>query len=199
MESFISGVILAAGESKRFTGYPPKQLLKIQEEPLIHLITRQALASKLSEVVVVLGYQSEVIKNHLSDLHVSVIFNKNYSSGQSSSVKAGLESIHSSATAVLFIPIDQPFLTDKLFNQLITAHEKGTSLITLPTYQERRGAPVIFDRILFPELSTITGDEGGRQILKKNDGEIQTVALDTEDPLLDIDTPSQYQKLLLRD
>jgi len=198
MKSFISGVVLAAGESKRFTGYPPKQLLEIQEEPLIHLITRQALASQLSEVIVVLGHQSEVMKNHLSDLPVSVVFNKNYASGQSSSVKAGLKSIHSSATSVLFIPIDQPFLTNEVFNQLITAHKEGPSLITLPIYQERRGSPVIFDQIFFPELATITGDEGGRQLLKKHDGKIQTVALDTEYPLLDIDTPDQYKKLLTR-
>lgn len=196
MKSFISGVLLAAGESKRFADHPPKQLLELQGEPLIHLMARRALASGLSEVIVVLGHQAEVMRQLLSDLPILVVCNEDYASGQSSSVRAGLHAVHASASAALFLPVDQPFLSTEVLDQLIGAHEEGAARITLPGYRERRGSPVLFDRTLFPVLAAITGDEGGRQILEDHREEIRIVALDSEDPLLDIDTPEQYRRLL---
>ncbi len=159
-------------------------------------MARRALASRLSEVIVVLGYQAEVMRQFLSDLQILVVCNEDYTSGQSSSVRAGLRAVHASASAALFLPVDQPFLSTEVLNQLIGAHEEGAARITLPSYRERWGSPVLFDRTLFPELAAITGDEGGRQILEDHREEVQTVALDSEDPLLDIDTPEQYRRLL---
>ena len=195
-EPFVSGVLLAAGESKRLTGDRPKQLLLIDGEPLVRRVAKNVLASRLRELIVVVGFMADSVRPVLSDLEVNIVNNVEYAKGQSSSVKLGLRLVDSSACAALFIPADQPFLSSTLLDELISTYEGSGGPIVMPTYKGRRGAPLLFDRSLFPELASITGDEGGRQILKHHQSGIVTVTLDSERPLLDIDTPEIYRKLI---
>lgn len=195
-EPFVSGVLLAAGASKRLTGDRPKQLLLIDGEPLVRRVAKNVLESRLRELIVVVGFMADSVRSVLSDLEVNIVNNVEYAKGQSSSVKLGLRSVNSSACAALFIPADQPFLSSTLLDELISTYEGSGGPIVMPTYKGRRGAPLLFDRSLFPELASITGDEGGRQILKRHQSEIVTVTLDSERPLLDIDTPQIYRKLV---
>ncbi|MFQ5929890.1 MAG: NTP transferase domain-containing protein [Acidobacteriota bacterium] len=195
-EPFVSGVLLAAGASKRLTGDRPKQLLLIDGEPLVRRVAKNVLESRLRELIVVVGFMADSVRSVLSDLEVNIVNNVEYAKGQSSSVKLGLRSVNSSTCAALFIPADQPFLNSTLLDELISTYEGSGGPIVMPTYKGRRGAPLLFDRSLFPELASITGDEGGRQILKRHQSEIVTVTLDSERPLLDIDTPQIYRKLV---
>ena len=196
---FVTGVLLAAGESKRLANYPPKALLEFRGEPLIRRVVHQALCSRLKQLIVVLGHMSKAVRDVLSDLEVTVVENRAYAGGQSTSVKISLKHLDPSASAALFMPVDQPFLDSTLLDQLIDAYASADAPVVLPAYQGRRGAPALFDRSLFPELSRISGDSGGRQILKRHLSEILVVPLESETPLLDIDTPDDYQKLLSLD
>lgn len=191
----VSGLLLAAGESTRMGEGPPKQLLAFDGEPLVRRMARQALASRLSEVIVVVGFAGGEVQQALAGLDVRTIDNPEYAEGQSTSVKAGLEAVDPAADAAMFIPIDQPFLTSTVIDQLISAYENRGGPVVLPVYQERRGAPVLIDRSLFPELAQITGDEGGRQLLRRHPDQVVTVSLDSQRPLLDIDTHDDYQQL----
>ncbi len=191
---FVSGALLAAGESKRFEGPIPKQLINFEGEPMVRRIARQALVAHLAEVIVVVGYMAASLRQALSGLSVKFVDNPNYSSGQSSSVRRGLQSLDPLSEAALFIPADQPFLTSALMNRLIEVFQSTGKSIVLPSYQGRRGAPVLFGRSLFSELAEITGELGGRQIFKDYETEIITVTLDSEKPLIDIDTREDYQR-----
>jgi molybdenum cofactor cytidylyltransferase len=142
------------------------------------------------------GHRANDMRPLLSDLELTIVCNPDYASGQSTSVKAGLKSVHPSASGVLFIPVDQPFLSSEVLDQLINTYQESEGLITLPACKGRRGSPVLFDRSLFPELAAITGDRGGRQILKDHEKEIVTVTLENEKPLMDIDTPETYRELI---
>ena len=192
----VSGVLLAAGQSKRFPGDLPKQLLDFKGEPMVRRMARQALTSRLGDLIVVLGYRADLIRPVLSDLEVKMVDNPDYASGQSSSVRWGLRSLDPSASAALFLPADQPFLSAALLDQLINTYELSGGPIVLPTYQGYRGSPVLFHQSLFPELAAVTGDEGGRQIIKRHESEIVTVVVDSQRPLLDIDTPEDCRELL---
>jgi molybdenum cofactor cytidylyltransferase len=55
------------------------------------------------------------------------------------------------------------------------------------------GHPVLFTRSLVPELLEITGDEGGRAIIRRRD--VRYVDFD-EEPPPDIDTEADYQRVL---
>jgi len=186
--------VLAAGESRRMG--QPKQLLPFEGEPLVRRVARRALASRLAEVIVVVGHVAEAVRQTLTGLDVRIVENPAYRQGQSTSVIAGLEALAPQSDAAMFLMADQPFLDASLINRIIETYEETGGLILVPTYKGRRGSPVLFDRSLFDELHQITGDEGGRQVLRRHPQAIVCVPLDSERPLLDIDTPEGYRRLL---
>jgi molybdenum cofactor cytidylyltransferase len=194
----VAGVVLAAGESRRMGQGPPKQLLPFGGEPLVRRVVRVALASSLHEVIVVVGHAAADVVQALVGLPVRSVTNADYTEGQSTSVKAGLEAVALDADAAMFIPVDQPLITRELIDRLVSTYSRTRAAVVLPTHAGRRGAPVLFDRTLFPELAQITGDAGGRQILDRHADRIVSVPLDDPAPLLDIDTPETYDDLLRR-
>jgi len=65
-------------------------------------------------------------------------------------------------------------------------------LIVVPTYQGRRGHPVLFDRALFPELASLQGDEGGRSLLSRYAHRVLTLEMATDGVVADVDTPEAF-------
>jgi molybdenum cofactor cytidylyltransferase len=169
-----------------------KQLLPFNGEPLVRRVAKQALASHLRELIVVVGFAEDRVQGAVAGLDVRIVENPAYHEGQSTSVKAGLEAVDPASDAAMFLPVDQPFLTSAVIDQLIRAYQDTGGPIVLPVYQGQRGAPVVFDRSLFPKLAQITGDEGGRQIVRRYFDKVVTVSLDSQQPLLDIDTAEDY-------
>ncbi len=191
----VSGVVLAAGPSERFRSEMPKQVQPFEGEALVRRITRQALASRLGEVLVVVGFRSDLVRRPLVGLDVGVVENPAYASGQSTSVKAGLAAIDPEAAAAMFLPVDQPFLTTEVIDRLVEAWERTGGAIIVPVHEGRRGSPVVIDRSLFGELGQISGDEGGRQLFARHPTEIVEVPLSSQKPLRDIDTPEDLEHL----
>ena len=191
----VAGVILAAGPSERFGDDVPKQLLELEGETLVRRVARLALESNLTDVIVVVGYRAREITAALGVLPLQVVVNPDFEQGQSTSVRAGLAEVRPNATAVMFLPADQPFLTRKVIDHLIAAHEKTGAPIVVPVFEGRRGAPVLFDSTLFPELAHLSGDIGGRQLFPRYPDKILEVPLTSREPLLDIDTPEDWERL----
>jgi CTP:molybdopterin cytidylyltransferase MocA len=194
MSRSVSGVLLAAGTSRRFGGRP-KQLATFDGEPLVRRAARQALESRLAELVVVVGFEADRVRSVLEDLQLPVVENAAYGAGQSTSVAAGLEAVDEDADACLFLPCDQPYLAAKTLNRLLWAYERTGGGIVVPAFRGRRGAPTLFDRRYFPELRALTGDAGGRQLLQRHPESILSVDLESELPLLDADTPEELERL----
>ncbi len=188
------GVILAAGGSARL-GYP-KQLLPFREVSFLRAATLKALGSGLKTVYVVLGYQAERIAREVEDLPVILLQNELWSSGQSSSVKLALQEIQNLKPigGILFLPVDQPFLSTETLNGLIKLHSLHCGSTIIPYFEDQPGAPVLFDADHFNQLGSIQGDKGGRSILK----EISTVPfmIHNKLELLDIDTRDLYKQYI---
>lgn len=193
---FVSGVLLAAGRSLRFDAQTPKQLFEIDGQPLVRRTAQTALRSRLAEIVVVLGHAAEEVQKALTGLAVRTVLNPDFATGQSTSVRWGLAALDPRAQAALFLPCDQPWLTAEVIDWLLDAYVATNGPIVSPTWEGRRGAPTLFDRSLFPELARLTGDTGGRQILDRYRDGVVTVALPSEQPLLDLDTPADLEQLL---
>ena len=58
----ISAILLAAGESKRMNG-ENKLTKNINGKPLIKRSVQNILDSSIDEIIIIIGYQSEIIKN----------------------------------------------------------------------------------------------------------------------------------------
>ncbi len=146
----VSGIILAAGGAERFGS--PKQLASWNGKTLLRRVTETALASNLSEVIVVAGACETEVLNQVNDLPVKVVVNPNWTSGQASSIDAGLTIISPNSGAAIFLLADQPRVQPELLNELIRVHAQTLAPVIAPEFSGKRGNPVLFDRQTFSNL-----------------------------------------------
>jgi len=188
----VAGLILAAGQAKRYG--QSKQMLVWRGKPLIWHAATTAIEAGLSPVVVVSGAYSSQLKAALTGLPVEVVHNSTWRQGQSSSVQAGLEAIGSRAGAAVFLLSDQPQIPATLIRSLVHNHAQRLSPIIAPMIAGHRGNPVLFDRTLFPDLKSLEGDIGGRQLFSRYP--IRWLPWHDDRLLLDVDVPDDFQRLL---
>ncbi len=216
----VAGIILAAGESKRFG--QPKQLLDWHGKPFVRQVAETALAAGLSPVVVVTGANAEQVEDAVQDLPVSIVRNADWPSGQASSVRVGLADLSQphpasghppllsptgrekgrdgegkkevGVGAAIFLLADQPQVTQTVLQALVERHSLGLSPIVAPQVQGQRANPVLFDRVTFPDLMSLSGDSGGRAIFPKYP--VTYLPWHDEKLLTDVDTPEDYMKLV---
>lgn len=188
----VAAVVLAAGASSRMGR--PKQLLPWgpDDEPMLRQVVRVALAAPVERVIVVLGCTADEIAPVLAGLPVQIVLNPAWAKGLSTSVRAGLEAIGPGDEAALFVLGDQPHLTAKTLAAVVGRYRRTRADIVIPAAGERRGAPALFSRALFHELSTARGDRGGRAIIERHPEQIATVVVPDPALLADVDTPGDY-------
>jgi molybdenum cofactor cytidylyltransferase len=192
----VSGIVLAAGSSRRFGS--TKQLAAVGGRPLVRVAVECACASRLAEVLVVVGHEGKAVSAAVAGLPVRVVFNPDFADGQSTSVRAGLARASPASRGAMFIPGDQPGLTPSVIDDLIRAFVREPETIAVPTYGGRRGAPVLFPRELFGELDALRGDTGGRALLAQYSARVREVAFLDTLPSWDLDTPADRDAWLAR-
>lgn len=191
-----TAIIMAAGEGRRFGG-GVKQLAPWGHSTLIEHIVDIVERSRVDEVQVILGAHADAIEPHLRTLspRTSITRNDHWQSGMSTSLLTGLKHTKVHPNAAIFINVDQPGIQPDLIDRLIERHRRTGAPIVAPRYQNMRGNPVLWDRTMFDELLTLSGDVGGREILRQHWRDIIWVELDSEEELTDTDTPEEYQRL----
>lgn len=190
----VSGILLAAGMATRLGSN--KMLLELNGRKLIQHGVETALASRLEELIVVVGHEAERVRRALRGFAVTIVYNENYAQGQSTSLRAGLGAVSSRAKAALILLGDQPRVSAHLIDRLLATYEITGAPIVAPAYQGERGNPVLFDRSLFPELLAVSGDQGGREVVARHRERMVTVPLASPDLTLDVDTWEDYQRLV---
>ncbi|MFL9833625.1 nucleotidyltransferase family protein [Chryseobacterium terrae] len=200
METYIPKIkifLIAAGESKRMGS--PKQLLPWKNKTLIeHQIDN---LSKLGfEINVVLGANAELIKNKIQNKNIHIIINEDWSNGMGSSISCAAHHIGDfieSYDGILIALVDQPLITTEYFHKMIKIFEVGKmNIIVSQSDSGVKGAPVLFDIFYADELKNLNGEKGAKPILEKNKENI--VLMPPNAFLSDMDTPEEYNDLLLR-
>ena len=191
----ISGIILAAGLSTRMG--EPKQLLPFGGSTIIETVIDNLLGSKLNEVIVVVGHEAEKIKAHIQHKPVKIVLNPDYPEGMLTSAQCGARSISESADAFAMTLVDLPLITPDLINLVINAYVQTEHGIAVPSYNYRRGHPVIFDRRYAADILALDGNSGGvRSLFRKYADDIHYVDVDTDRILRDIDYREDYEEAL---
>jgi molybdenum cofactor cytidylyltransferase len=190
----ISAIVLAAGEATRFGR--SKQLEPIEGRPLLQRVIDSLARTRVDEAIVVLGAFAEVIRGAISFGAARVVLNSDYAQGMSTSLHAGLRAIRRETDAALFVLGDQPFVAPSTIDALIAAYENDPSAIIVPTYDGRRGNPVLVGRALFPRVMEIRGDVGCRAIFAEH--AVTELAVDDHGVIADIDTAEDIEWLTRR-
>jgi len=189
--SKIAAIILAAGKGERMPG-GDKMLQSFRGKPLLSTVIEAARRSRADPVSVVTGHAADRLAPLLDQPGLTHVANPDYAEGISSSLKAGISALPDEVDGALICLGDMPLVTDKHLNTLIEAFS-GT--VCAPTYQGRRGNPVLWGRKYFAELLELTGDKGARDLLKRYNDELILVEMPDDGILIDIDTPDALEKL----
>jgi molybdenum cofactor cytidylyltransferase len=188
-----AGIILAAGASTRMGHATQKPLLTWRGEPFIRHVARTALGAGLSPIVIVAGAHTPEIRAVVADLPVTLIYNPDWEAGQSTSVRCGLQALPDTIGSAVFLLADQPQIPIELVKALREQHARALNPIVAPLIDDRRGNPVLFDRVTFADLLSLTGDVGGRAVFARHP--IAYVPWHNANLLLDVDTPEDYRRL----
>ena len=191
----ITAVVLAAGQSRRM-GDKNKLFLKMGEESIIQKVVNNLKRSKVDNVVVVTGHESEKVVSELSDASVRFVHNPEYSQGLSTSLRTALANLSQDISGVLVCLGDMPFVNNWHIDKLIDAFDPVTKhSICIPTYKGKRGNPVLWDRRYFQEMMELRGDVGAKHMIGDYEESVIEIEIDDIGVVTDFDTPEAYAKL----
>tara|TARA_Y100000590_G_scaffold431173_1_gene545650 strand:+ start:802 stop:1383 length:582 start_codon:yes stop_codon:yes gene_type:complete len=189
----ISSILLAAGLSKRMGG-ENKLTKKIQGIPLIKHSVKNILASSINELIIVLGYQKEIIEK-LIDKHekVKFIFNKDFESGMASSIKVGINHLSDNSEAFFICLADMPMVSSNIYDFLIKS--KNQKDILVPTYKGQQGNPILFNKSMKEKIMSIDGDAGAKKILELNKDKILNLEINDQGVAKGFNTQIDFDSL----
>ncbi|MGS2723080.1 nucleotidyltransferase family protein [Porticoccus sp. GXU_MW_L64] len=147
----VATVLLAAGLSSRM-GELNKLLLPVDGKPMVRHMANIYLQAGVAELVVVVGYQQQKVRNALSGLPVTIVENPEYENGQLSSIQQGLQAVSNAADFVCVALSDQPLLTSDDVRHLVDAFSalqaqpKNTKTMLVPYVGGKRGNPILLTR-----------------------------------------------------
>ncbi|MCD6295256.1 MAG: nucleotidyltransferase family protein [Deltaproteobacteria bacterium] len=174
-----------------------KQLLPAAGMTLVERVLSAALGSRLDRVVLVLGHQAHEIETALGwmirEPKLTIVHNRQYKKGLSSSLVAGVGEIAHSHDHVMILLADMPFIDHHLIDLLLERYLNARLPIGAIKVGEGAGHPVVFRRDLFFELRALTGDVGARSLLKKYGDRVCLIAPGTGYDNRDIDTQQDYR------
>ena len=148
-------LLLAAGQGSRL-GNIPKALLKKEGIPLIQRFWQEVSPLNAIESISVLGFYADQIKP-LAEQYSQVVINQQADRGHGSSVRLGLESLHTPFDLLVIALIDQPRITQTSLELLINGLEgQGNEIDALvPLCQGQRGNPIVMRRRAVLEILNI--------------------------------------------
>lgn len=189
----VGAVVLAGGLSRRMG--QSKMLLNWDGRPVIRVIADRLKKMRLDDIVVVTGHMANQVRAALANEPVRTIHNPDYQDGEMlSSLQTGIRALGPEISACLVVLGDQPQLDGRIVMQVINAYAEGRGTIITPSYRQRRGHPILIDRIYWPELLDLPASGAPRDVINAHADAIAHINVDNDSILRDIDTPEDYQE-----
>lgn len=188
-------VVLAAGASTRMGS--PKQLLEVRGRPLLERIVAAACASRVDDVVVVLGAEAQRIRDAIHIGRARVVVNANFADGMSTSLRAGVAALGDEVARVVIVLGDQPDVDAPLIDELLAVQEASRLPAAALDFDGLLHPPVVLARELWPRIDALRGDVGLRQLLRQDPDRVARLAAPSPaGHPIDIDTPQDAAELI---
>lgn len=183
-------VLLAAGVGKRFGGN--KLTAQVRGKPM-YLWAMENIEEMKTDLPIVVVTGTPEIVSAAEAKGMIAIFNGQPELGISLSIRLGIEAViqeDRKVDGILFMVCDQPWLEKTTLVRLMSEFDGG---ILALSFGERRGNPVIFSREYLKELSELSGDIGGRQVMARHRENVRFLEVNDERELQDIDKREQME------
>ncbi len=186
-------LLLAAGKSSRMRG-ENKLLRQIDGMPLVVRTAKRLTQSNAGGMTIVINPETVGLAKAVQGQGDQIIQAKDANTGLAASLRAGINALPKTATAVIIALADMPDVTPQDIDALIAAFDPANgALIVAPTAPNgKRGNPVLFDRRYFEPLASFTGDTGAKALIE---AEISNLSLVPRGAgvLVDLDTPEAWE------
>jgi molybdenum cofactor cytidylyltransferase len=188
----IAAIVLAAGASRRMG--TNKLLLPVAGESLVRRACRVALAAQLYPLIVVVGYESERVREALAGLDCRFAFNADWGGPMSGSLHRGLECLPGEAQGTVVMLADMVYVTESMLRALVLAAATSNAPLVSSRYAQILAPPVLFQRALFGELLATTGEGCGKAVVELHRKDAAYVDWPST-ALMDVDTPEEFARL----
>lgn len=186
-------IILAAGASSRMRGRD-KLLEDVDGAPLLRQQVLKAMPRTTHPVIVTLPTAPHPRYQAVEDLSIECVPVPQAKNGMSASLRAGIAALPNSISVAMVLLADLPDLTSKDLRTVAEAVDLTTDTLIWrgATADGAPGHPIIFRKALFGAIEALTGDTGGRDIVKKAKGQVQLIPLPGNRARCDLDTPEDW-------
>jgi molybdenum cofactor cytidylyltransferase len=169
----------------------PKALLPIGGRAFLENILDAISHTSIEHTIVVLGHHREQIERSLR--LPAVVFNPVYEQGMITSFQAGIRGLSWDTSGAFLFLVDHPLVEPATIEAMIM--NLAPNRIVLPTFEGRRGHPVLFSTEVLEEILALSSSEGANIVVRKNPSRIVEVPVNSPGILVDIDTPEQFERL----
>jgi molybdenum cofactor cytidylyltransferase len=192
-EGRIAAIVLAAGRASRMGSN--KLVAELDGEPIVRRTVRAVLGSQARPVVVVTGHEADAVAGALAGLDVRLVHNPDFADGMSTSLRVGIVAVGTMDAALICLG-DMPRLRPEHFDAVIGAFRAGDPAeIVVPTFDRKRGNPVLWPRHYFAEIAALSGDVGARALIDRHADRVRLVTIADSAILVDVDTPAALAEL----
>lgn len=188
----ITALLLAAGAGRRFGG--PKLLENLGGKPLIRWSAEALEIPLVHEIIVIVPPDLDALRNALQGVDAYFVVNPHPRLGLASSIACGVAAASVDAEAVVVALADEPMPPRDAVARVIQRYRAGGTQIVAPTYDGVHGHPVLFDRAVFDELRTFSGDRGARAVIDRDPSRVAFIEMGRPLPM-DVDTPADLARL----
>jgi molybdenum cofactor cytidylyltransferase len=192
----IAGVVLAGGQSRRM-GVVNKLLVKVDGKPMVRHAVDTVRAAGAEPIIVVTGHEAERVRDVLADADVIFVHNDAFAEGLSTSLRTGIAAVPDTCDGALVALGDMPRLLAGHVERLIEAFAPAAGrAICVPTWQGKRGNPVLWARRFFAEMEDVDGDVGAKHLIGEHAELVQEVDMPDSGVLIDVDSPDVLADLV---
>src|SRR5437870_8267669 len=177
----------------------PKALLPIFGRTFLENILDAVSRTSIEETIVVVGHHQKEIEAAIrlpaerrrdsAQPHKSFVLNPDYEKGMITSFQTGIRALSSDASGAFLFLVDHPLVEPATIEALIM--NLAPNRIVLPTFEGRRGHPVLFSSEVLEEILALPSTEGANIVVRKDPGRIIEVPVNAPGILVDVDTPEQ--------
>jgi molybdenum cofactor cytidylyltransferase len=192
----VVGVVLAAGESRRMGRL--KALLPFGGCTVIERVVQSLLQVELAGIAVVLGHRAADIAAVIASGPIQILYNPNFHQGMTTSVQVAMRDLSPIPDAYLLALVDQPHIGPGPIQQILEAFSHTHKGVVIPTYQGKRGHPIILASRYRQEVLALEPQQGLHLITRGHPEDTLEVPMASDVILRDMDYQADYEAELQR-